>query len=55
MFIPRLPLIASDLGASEASVQRAVSVFLADLLVGMLFYGSLSDRYGRRPLCTLRD
>lgn len=49
-YLPSLPLIAHDLGADEASVQITIGIFLAGLCVGMLFYGPLSDRYGRRPL-----
>ncbi|NBA97548.1 Bcr/CflA family multidrug efflux MFS transporter [Pseudomonas sp. R5(2019)] len=49
-YLPSLPMIASDLGADPASVQMTIGVFLAGLCLGMLFYGPLSDRYGRRPL-----
>lgn len=50
LYLPSLPLIASDLQANQASVQLSISVFLAGLCLGMLLYGPLSDRFGRRPL-----
>lgn len=50
LYLPSLPLIAADLGAQEASIQLTISVFLGGLCLGMLLYGPLSDRFGRRPL-----
>ncbi|WP_460136831.1 multidrug effflux MFS transporter [Pseudomonas sp. S1_E04] len=49
-YLPSLPQIADDLSSSTAQVQHTISAFLAGLCLGMLFYGPLSDRYGRRPL-----
>lgn len=49
-YLPSLPQIAIDLSSSTAQVQHTISAFLAGLCLGMLFYGPLSDRYGRRPL-----
>lgn len=51
-YLPSLPSIARDLNASAANVQMTIGVFLAGLCIGMLFYGPLSDRYGRRRLLT---
>lgn len=50
MYLPSLPLIAQDLGAPESQIQLTISVFLAGLCAGMLIYGPLSDRFGRRKL-----
>lgn len=49
-YLPALPRIADDLGASASQVQGTIGSFLAGLCVGMLCYGPLSDRYGRRYL-----
>lgn len=50
MYLPSLPLIASDLQASQADIQLTISAFLVGLFFGMLFYGPLSDKFGRRKL-----
>lgn len=50
MYLPSLPELAKDLAANDTEVQHSISVFLVGLCLGMLFYGPLSDRFGRRPL-----
>ena len=50
MYLPSLPDIASALNAPQARVQLTVSYYLIGFAVGQLFYGPLSDRYGRRPV-----
>jgi DHA1 family bicyclomycin/chloramphenicol resistance-like MFS transporter len=50
MYLPSLPLIAADLQAAESSIQLTISAFLIGLFIGMLFYGPLSDKFGRRGL-----
>lgn len=49
MYLPALPAIANDFGASDGVVERSLATFLAGLALGQLFYGPLSDRVGRRP------
>lgn len=50
MYLPALPEIARDLSTSETIVQQSVTSFLIGLFIGLLFYGPLSDKYGRRKL-----
>lgn len=39
-----------DLNTSAASVSASLSVFLAGFALGQLFWGPVSDRYGRKPV-----
>lgn len=50
MYLPGLPEIAVDLKADHGLVQQSVSVFLIGIACSQLFYGPLSDRFGRRRL-----
>jgi DHA1 family bicyclomycin/chloramphenicol resistance-like MFS transporter len=50
MFVPALPDAARGLGTSTGEMQMAISLYIVGLAVGQLFYGPLSDAYGRRPL-----
>ncbi|MGY0219071.1 Bcr/CflA family multidrug efflux MFS transporter [Endozoicomonadaceae bacterium StTr2] len=50
MYLPGLPLIAGELGSSANHAQLTITSFLVGLFIGMLFYGPLSDKYGRRQL-----
>ena len=49
-FLPALPRIASEFGATVNSVQLTVTAFFVGLACGQLFYGPFSDHYGRRPM-----
>jgi DHA1 family bicyclomycin/chloramphenicol resistance-like MFS transporter len=50
MYLPSLPEIARSLSASDESVQRTLVAFFSGFCLGILIYGPLSDRYGRRPV-----
>lgn len=48
MYLPAFPRIAKDLGTSIGTVQITLAIFLLGLAVGQIFWGTLSDRIGRR-------
>jgi MFS transporter, DHA1 family, multidrug resistance protein len=50
LYTPSMPAIAASLGASKSLVQSSISVYLFAVVAGQLFYGPLSDRFGRRRM-----
>ncbi len=48
MYLPALPALGSDLGASESAVQLTLTGTLIGLGLGQLVIGPLSDAFGRR-------
>lgn len=50
MYLVGLPSIAQDLGASEAQLHIAFSVYLTGMAAAMLFAGRIADKAGRQPV-----
>jgi MFS transporter, DHA1 family, multidrug resistance protein len=50
MYLPSLPDIGRALHASAAQVQLTMSSYLIGFAVGQIFYGPISDRFGRKPV-----
>lgn len=48
IYLPSLPTVATDLGASAAAAQMTMSGMLIGGAVGQLVIGPFSDRFGRR-------
>jgi DHA1 family bicyclomycin/chloramphenicol resistance-like MFS transporter len=48
LYIPALPAVREHFGADVAHVQATFSVSLVTFAIGMLAWGPISDRYGRR-------
>jgi MFS transporter, DHA1 family, multidrug resistance protein len=50
MYLPSMPDIARQFGASTAQVQLTISSYLIGFAVGQILYGPVSDRHGRKPV-----
>jgi len=48
MYLPGMPAIAEELSASPHAVQNTISVYLVFFAFPQLFFGPLSDAFGRR-------
>ena len=49
-YLPSFPAIARTFDASPMLIQQTLSMFLFCFAFMMLFYGTLSDSFGRRPI-----
>lgn len=50
LFVPSVPAIAAEFGVPIGVAQISFSAAMVALAVSTLFYGPLSDRYGRLPM-----
>ena len=53
IYVPSLPQMSEDLGVSSATGQLTLTVFLIGNALGMVAFGPLSDRFGRRRISLL--
>lgn len=45
-----LPVIMKFMHTDKVHMQQSISIYLLGMGVSMLFYGPISDKYGRRPI-----
>lgn len=50
MYLPTLPAMADIFNTTPTKVQVGLTTSLIGLAVGQLFFGPLSDKYGRKPI-----
>jgi DHA1 family bicyclomycin/chloramphenicol resistance-like MFS transporter len=50
LFVPALPRLADTLSVDVATAQFTLTTYFAGLGAGMLVWGPLSDRFGRKPV-----
>ncbi len=50
MYLPTLPAMVDDFHTTPAMVQLSLTMGMIGLAVGQVFFGPLSQKYGRRPV-----
>ncbi len=50
MFLPAIPAVGKAFNVSQPTAQSAFSIALFTMAFATLIFGSLSDRFGRRPV-----
>ncbi len=53
IYLPAVQLIATDLNTTVDNVQLGIFFYLISMGIGQLFLGSLSDKYGRKPIALI--
>ncbi len=49
LYLPAMPIMARALGAADGMIELSISGYLVGFSLGQLFWGPISDRFGRRP------
>jgi DHA1 family bicyclomycin/chloramphenicol resistance-like MFS transporter len=50
LYLPALPTMSEHFNCSEFLVSMSLSVFFVSISISSLFWGPLSDKYGRKPI-----
>nr|WP_181006117.1 multidrug effflux MFS transporter [Shewanella insulae] len=53
MYLPAMSTLANSFNSSVTTVQQSLSLYLGGYALGMLTFGPIADRIGRRPLVIL--
>ena len=53
LYLPTLPILTQEFGASMAQIHMTLGALLLAFGVSQLFWGPLSDMWGRRPVLLL--
>ena len=51
LYLPALPILTQGFGASMVQAQLTLTAMLLAFGFSQLFWGPLSDKWGRRPVC----
>ncbi|WP_044247582.1 multidrug effflux MFS transporter [Francisella hispaniensis] len=52
-YAPAIPLIASDFGVNNSTVLTTFATYFIGFSFGMLFWGAVSDKYGRKKVIVI--
>lgn len=50
LFLPAIPVVKAEFGLSDATAQLTFTIGILAMALSTLAYGTLADRYGRRPV-----